>query len=253
MNRKHLISSTIHSYITQTFKKQLSPRQFKTMFGITLKLCEYLIYHTLCCLDDEYSTEVKNYAKYSLWTLYYLKNHNNQDVCSLMFRTSKSTYIRHVHKQIKLLSRFDFVAFDSRLKNASSVVINSKIIHSAVDTTDVPCVYYSNWGKERRRVFSVKNHQYSVKFEVAVTLDGLIVWYHGPFFHDWPDIKIARDALLKQLEQNEAVLGDKGYIGDARCVTPFKQPRNRPLMTLKKNSTGRLVLIEQLLKILMQI
>lgn len=51
---------------------------------------------------------------------------------------------------------------------------------------------------------------------------GECVWIHGPFpAGDWPDLRIARDALIYALDEGEHYLADGGYYdGDQYSDTP---------------------------------
>ena len=53
-------------------------------------------------------------------------------------------------------------------------------------------------------------------------MTGEIVWLHGPFpCGSWPDLKILRGALIKQLSPGEKVVADQGYRGESDyIVTP---------------------------------
>ena len=52
-----------------------------------------------------------------------------------------------------------------------------------------------------------------VRYEVAVCImTGHIVWVNGPFpCGDWPDLRIARNALVYALGPNELLMADGGY------------------------------------------
>lgn len=171
---------------------------------------------------------LSQFVKHNHWLLYYLFNHPKQSVASLMFRVPTTTFIENVKLSMTEFRLFDRIQFEKR-KNHQSVDYQGSNVLLAVDTTDIPLRYISSWNIERNQAFSVKNHQYSLKFEVATTLDGKIVWYHGPFFHDAPDITIFRTGLRDVLEESEKVFADKGYIGEGKCITPFKKGANKTL------------------------
>lgn len=83
-----------------------------------------------------------------------------------------------------------------------------------VDGTDFrinnPKVFDKKW-------YSHKFNHAALRYEVAVSIQkGDIVWIHGPFpAGAWPDIKIFRHCLLSHLSENERVVADQGYIGEA--------------------------------------
>ena len=49
-----------------------------------------------------------------------------------------------------------------------------------------------------------------------------IIWCNGPYKGSVHDLTIARDSLVQQLNEEEALLGDKAYIGEQCFITPFK-------------------------------
>lgn len=149
-----------------------------------------------------------------------------------MFRVPTTTFIENIKRVLTDYRLFDRIQFEKR-KNHQSVQFQDATVMLAVDTTDVPLRYFSSWDLERHQTFSVKNHQYSAKFEVATTLDGKIVWYHGPFFHDASDITIFRKGLRDVLEESEKVFADKGYLGEVKCIVPFKKGANKTLYSTK--------------------
>lgn len=108
-----------------------------------------------------------------------------------------------------------------------STELDDFVIYTAVDTTDVPVDYHNCWGVSRSSVFSIKNHQYSVKFEVACDLDGNLVWVYEPFFHSYSDLSIFRCELEKELVGNEGILGDKAYIGSNHTCCPYKKEKHQ--------------------------
>jgi hypothetical protein len=79
-----------------------------------------------------------------------------------------------------------------------------------VDGTDFPILeqlpFNSKW-------FSFKFNGPGVRYEVAISIQtGDIVWVHGPFpCGEWPDLRIAREALIYALDAGEMYLADGGY------------------------------------------
>lgn len=75
--------------------------------------------------------------------------------------------------------------------------------------------------------FSHKFKKSGLRYEVAISiLGGDIVWINGPYeCGKWPDIKIMRQSLLSELDENERVEADDGYIGEAparvKCPKSF--------------------------------
>ena len=61
--------------------------------------------------------------------------------------------------------------------------------------------------------FSHKFKGPGLRYKVAVCIQtGHIVWYNGHFPPgDWPDLRIAQDALIYELDNGELALVDRGY------------------------------------------
>ena len=67
--------------------------------------------------------------------------------------------------------------------------------------------------------FNVKwfSHKFSgpgLRYEIGISIQtGDIVWVHGPFLcGEWPDLRIAREALVYALDAGEMYLADGGYL-----------------------------------------
>jgi len=71
--------------------------------------------------------------------------------------------------------------------------------------------------------YSMKHKAHGLKYEIGVRRDGLICWIYGPIPGSVHDITIVRQGgLQNELLPGEFVLGDKGYVGEAWILTPFK-------------------------------
>jgi len=71
--------------------------------------------------------------------------------------------------------------------------------------------------------FSHKFNGPGLRYEVGLCIQtGDCVWIHGPFpCGDWPDLRIARDAIVDALDDGEYYLADGGYSdGNQYSVTP---------------------------------
>jgi hypothetical protein len=80
----------------------------------------------------------------------------------------------------------------------------------SVDGTDFriqePSPFSPKW-------FSHKFKGAGLRYEVGICIQtGWIVWIHGPFpCGEWPDLRIARDAIVGALDDGEYYLADGGY------------------------------------------
>ena len=63
--------------------------------------------------------------------------------------------------------------------------------------------------------------------EIGTNLEtGSIVWFYGGLPGSIHDLDVARQsAILTLLLLEDFIMADKGYIGDSRFITPFKQPQ----------------------------
>lgn len=88
-----------------------------------------------------------------------------------------------------------------------------------VDGTDFqipePIPFWSGW-------WSHKFNGPALRYEVALGIQkGWICWINGPFAAGaWPDIKIFKIGLKKQLERGEQCEADGGYSGDLAIRAP---------------------------------
>jgi len=60
--------------------------------------------------------------------------------------------------------------------------------------------------------FSHKLNGPGIQYEVGLCIQtGHIVWVHGPFpCGEWSDIRIMRDSIIYELEEDEYLLADSG-------------------------------------------
>jgi hypothetical protein len=71
--------------------------------------------------------------------------------------------------------------------------------------------------------YSHKFNGPGIRYEVGICIQtGWIVWVNGPYpCGEWPDIQIARDWLIYELDRGEKYLGDGGYFdGNQWSETP---------------------------------
>ena len=105
-----------------------------------------------------------------------------------------------------------------------------------VDGTDCriqePSPFNSMW-------YSHKFRGPGLRYEIGVSISkGHIVWVNGPYpCGSYPDVKIFRDGLKKELLPGEVVLADRGY-SDERCVlvAPGKDSRTSSLLRARHES-----------------
>lgn len=88
--------------------------------------------------------------------------------------------------------------------------------YTSVDGTDFrlqePAPFDTKW-------YSHKFNSASMRYEVAVSLNGDIVWCHGPFpAGSWPDDEIFKAGMVNLLDKKELTVTDRGY-RHSKCRT----------------------------------
>lgn len=96
---------------------------------------------------------------------------------------------------------------------------DDRAFYLSVDGTDFrieePTKFDRTW-------FSHKYKKAAVKYEVALDMDGHIVWINGPFRGSENDLAIFRRGLLHHIPAGKLVIADRGYRGEA--VISFPNP-----------------------------
>jgi len=87
-----------------------------------------------------------------------------------------------------------------------------------VDGTDCKT---QNQGVSHKSFYSFKFNHGGLRYEVGLCIrTGHIVWINGPFPPgDWPDVEVFRSSLKLNIDENERVETDDGYIGEDPCFT----------------------------------
>lgn len=90
--------------------------------------------------------------------------------------------------------------------------------------------------KDQKKYYSVKKGTHTLKTQVAVTLDGLVVHLSAPAGGRTHDMKVLKQSrLLGRLPKGSRIWGDRGYTGlDKLCpehevITPHMRPRGGTL------------------------
>jgi len=72
--------------------------------------------------------------------------------------------------------------------------------------------------------YSGKHKRHCDKYECGVRRDGLICWINGPHQGSKADVTVYREESTEDhLDLGERILGDKGYFGEKRIITPRKK------------------------------
>ena len=96
--------------------------------------------------------------------------------------------------------------------------------------------------EQGRKFYSHKFKKSGLRYEVGLCiLTGDIVWISGPYEPGiWADISIFRNALKGNLEENERVEADDGYVREAplkiKCPKRFSNPKETEWMQARVQS-----------------
>jgi len=156
------------------------------------------------------------------WTLYFLKNYPSEDTACSRWKTTRKTYRKWIWRVLDALffSLPFTVNFNNRFKgwtNKCPSFILDCTECAIVEPSDIEWEYYSK-----------KKQCHTVKYELGISMTThQIIWIHGPFKGSVHDMKIFHLLLDDMIGRDgEMAMGDKGYIGACRVLTPFKPPRN---------------------------
>jgi hypothetical protein len=100
-------------------------------------------------------------------------------------------------------------------------------------------------------MLSHKFHGPGLKYEIGLNITtGDIVWVNGPFpCGAWPDMKIFKNDLVLELDENERVEADKGYRGSPQKVsTPQRFSMNKKREEMKARVRSRHETVNKRLK-----
>jgi len=99
------------------------------------------------------------------------------------------------------------------------------VINVVLDATECPIQRPHHWYVQSL-YYSGKKKRHTIKYEIGIhLLTGRIVWIAGPIPGSTHDITLCRrSGILTMLLPGEFIMADKGYIGEAQIITPFKTP-----------------------------
>lgn len=209
--------------------KDPSEKKVRSLFGVQKKTI-YILYWTIV-LSKHYTEEYKLCAKHVLWTLFWLKNYPTWSVLATTVKADEKTASKFVWRTIAALwSVLDTVRrqYCVRKKFTGQIALEDRWkfgklpVSLIVDTTECPVrrpadpVAQGVW-------YSGKHKEHTIKYEVGVSLvSGEICWWAGGVPGCSHDIKVNKTmGLLDHLNDDEYLLGDKGYSGP-KYVTPIR-------------------------------
>jgi hypothetical protein len=139
------------------------------------------------------------------------------------------------------------INFDERMNYAINGGVFDKLT-LVVDATECPINCPSDSKKTRKLFFSGRNKdnsygRYNVKYTIACNaLNGKIHWFCGPVPSSVHDItQLKKSDFFEKLSLDEKIMGDKGYIGIFRMMTPYKEYDNGNLFTPLMSARNKVI------------
>ena len=187
----------------------LADRSFKELLGTSKQVSAYL-YQRL------FNDDPKSDPLDLLMGLHFLKAYSTEAVNAALFNVTPKTFRKRAWRCIHQLASWDdIVVWDNRHTERNE----GFTVKVSVDGTDCPIQEPSPFNPAW---YSHKFKGPGLRYEICLeVINGDIVWANGPYScGSWPDLRIARHALIHALEEGEKVFADSGYRGDCHFLTP---------------------------------
>eukprot|EP00171_Calliarthron_tuberculosum_P023599 IDg23599t1 len=192
-----------HSNYTNNRMNTITEVKFLALFGTTPAYCRVLW--------EQIGPPSNAELRHLLFALLFLKMYGNEEQNAAIFHVSVRTFRMWSWVFIKLIAALPTIQWANRH-------IGGRYLGCAVSVDGTDCAIEEP-EPFHRKWFSHKLRSAGLRYEVAVSMTGNIVWVNGPYTRgSHPDVVIFRDLLKTKLLQNELVLADKGYV-DGCCVT----------------------------------
>lgn len=196
----------------------ISIRKFRSFFGVAPNICA-LIWSLLNGKRDRGSKPI-----HLLWALLFLNKYDTEELHAAITEVDVKTFRKWSWTFINLISNLDvvrmliiswkntFIYFYSKIKweNRFMNSFPGQNCYVSLDGTDFmilePTPFEKKW-------FSHKFKGPGVKYEIGVCIqNGWIVWTNGGVpCGEFSDLKLAREAYIFAVEEDELTLADKGY------------------------------------------
>jgi hypothetical protein len=176
-------------------------------------------------------------------TLMYLRHNLTFQILGIMFKISESTahnlfnYWQKILKEGLPASLLEQVKksdedLDSLLEELTEYEL---VVDSAEQVIERPLDY-----QEQKKNYSGKKKNHTFKNQLIILPEGTdivdaVVGKPGPV----SDIKLCRERL-SQFNQEQRLIGDKAYVGEAQIKTPMKKPKNAELNLEQKEDNKEL-------------
>ncbi|KAI9344262.1 hypothetical protein BDR26DRAFT_857496 [Obelidium mucronatum] len=186
-------------------------RRFASFFGLSvMSACD------LWVIVKPSMVSLKLTKTHFLWGLYYLKVYPTESVAAATLGTSETNWRTKVKAVVNVFAECNQIEFEDRW-------IRWDILDPSmyVDGVDVPVTEARPLDK---RLYSHKFKRAGYRFQVATAIGTSRIVFIGG---GTPcginnDLDQVQQTLLKQLEPDEKVAADRGYVGDVRVVTKMK-------------------------------
>lgn len=163
-----------------------------------------------------------------LITLYWLRLYPSTHCIAAEFDTNQTTIMEVLDHTMHALTTnlvpqyFD----DSALPHRCFKTVCLAGVRLVIDSTFLTLPHHSD-SDERKRCFHMKSPtRQALKWQLATTTDGVPFHISDVVYGSKADVTLLREShLLDRLGDDTRALGDKGYVGEAKVITPMKKPR----------------------------
>ncbi|KAH9139083.1 hypothetical protein AeRB84_016633 [Aphanomyces euteiches] len=156
-----------------------------------------------------------------LWALLFLKVYASENVYAAIAAVDEKNFRKWSWIMLEALSSLNVIQWSNRLHQAAPGVR----LFVSLDGTDFaiqePQPFNRKW-------WSHKLNRAALRYEVGICIrTGYIVWVNGDKpAGEWPDLRLARDAYVLAVQNDEMTLADKGYMDRRFLVNPNYYPRS---------------------------
>lgn len=156
-----------------------------------------------------------------LMMLFHLKHYLPVRTACVMFNLERSRYEQIVNLEIEsFLETYQSEYFSIHSRRKTNFIPEFPNTFMIVDSTEILIQAF------KKKSFSGKKNNFTLKYQILVgVLTGEIFHVYGPELGSVHDATIWKNSNIQDflLQQNETVLGDKGYIGCSRVIHPYKR------------------------------
>lgn len=245
------IAATLVQSLEPSIPRATRDGRFKRLFGVRPCICG----RVWLLVESALPTGAGH--RHLLWTLYFLKHYAKEAVNAAFARCDEKTYRKWCWMVMRAIADLDVVSCVWLVVSCLRLLLPISLclchvciacrllflLYFTCSTTKI--VWEDRYEKDNgskclvsvdgtdfqirepspfnRKWFSHKMNGPGLRYEVAVCIQtGIPVWTNGPYpCGTWPDLKIARHALVDALDPGERYIADGGYRdGNKHSVTP---------------------------------